>query len=126
MEAGTWVLVSALGWVVSEAVVSGWLGERGVVGTVVLAGRAELVTPEVTVSGSSGEMVLTGTAELASAPGRVAVEGVVSDPLGETSGGVLGAAGLVSAGWMTPEAAVAGSPGEAVRVGAVELATAPG
>ena len=98
-------------------------GERFRVGIVMLASVSELGTWEVTVSGTPGEMVGAGTTELASAPRLVAIEGVVYDSLWKTLGVVLGTVGLVSAGWLTKETAVSGSPGEAGRAETAELAS---
>ena len=61
--------------------------------------------------------------ELTSAPRLVATENVVSDSLWEKMGGVLEMVGLVSAGWVTDETVVSGSPGKTVTGGTVELAS---
>lgn len=63
--------------------------------------------------------------ELTSAPRLVATENVVSDSLWEKMGGVLEMVGLVSAGWVTDETIVPGSPRGMVIVGIAELASVP-
>lgn len=121
----------------------------------ILASVPELVACEVTISGTPGETDVVGTAELASVSRLVAVEGALSDSLWETLGVVvLGTTGLDIAGWVTKETVVsdscrdsvrvkevvlasvlelvacevtiAGTPGETVIAGVVELAFAPG
>lgn len=78
------------------------------------------MTSEVTTSGTPGEL------ELASATGLVAIESVVSDSPWENSGVILEMGGLVSAGWVTDETVVSGSPGKTVMVGIAELVSVPG
>lgn len=55
----------------------------------------------------------------------MAIERVVSGSPSEESGVVLRTVGLISVERMTNETVVSGSPGEAVRVGTAELASAP-
>lgn len=116
VEAGEFVLVSALEEVTNKSVVAGLPGER-------VRGRTAIVVSvsEFTVSGRLGETVVAGTAELVSVLGLVAVEGVVSDSLWETLGVVLGTVGLVSSGWVTSETVVFDFPAETIRIGTAEL-----
>lgn len=87
VERGNFVLVSALGWVVSSS-----LGEIVMAEIVVLVG-GPVVTREVIASGSP---VTVGMDKLASVLGLLATEGVASDSLLEKLGGVLETGVLVS------------------------------
>ena len=85
----------------------------------------ELVTSDASTPGIPGEIVVE-MAELDSASGLVTVEGMVSNSLWENLEVVLGRVELLSAGWVTNEIFVNGSPVETVKVGTTELASVPG
>lgn len=84
----------------------------------------ELVTREVSTPGIPREIVVE-MAELDSASGLVTVEGIASDSLWEELEVVLGTVELLSAGWVTNEIFVNGSPVETVKVGTTEFVSVP-
>lgn len=90
---------------------------------VVPVSAPELLTSEISTPDTPGETVRVGVAEIVCVPELVGIECVVSDSLWEKLGVALGIVGLVSAGWVTNETAVSGSPGETGRVGTAELAS---
>lgn len=99
--------------------IAGSPGERVRFRIAVLASVSELMTCEV--SGTPRETVRVGTTELASVPALVADEGVLFNTLWGKLGIVLET--MPSAGWLTNETVVSGSPEKSVRVGIAALAS---